>query len=402
MDPITPYDGFSAEVVLPYEESPTKRRILKVLNAAATIGAVARDPARPDRYLVRGELFEFLSTVAKKAFEADRRHVDLAELERVVSVALLPRIGDNAETVLGYLHPIREKHGFMAEIRLAEVEQEHLRMVRNALNAGATLERVQRAGDDTKHYFIHGDFYRTLARIRGRLLMSAASLPAHGGALRSDAGMLPRASERRALTHRPAEYAAETDSRRDADLGTLVMERLLHSIGIEPRAYELVLEGSIHDKAINAGKALDQLKDTHTRLGDQVRQLDRRLQAALDAEHKAIEDEVNPDDVQRQLLADIVQRIYSLLPALMLTPDGPFERKLGEMIGKLEEAAASDTGHRPEDHALAKSLRALAERLRGLSRRTGSSWMEVGNALFGYEESSVETQHIPTGHYTKQ
>ena len=139
LEPITPYDGFTAEVVLPPEESPGKRRIMKVLNAAATLGAVARDPGRPERYLVRGELFEFLSVVAKKEFEADKRHVDLAELERIISVALLPRVGENAETVLGYMHPTRDKQGFTSEIRLGEVEKEHKRTVRSALNAGATL-----------------------------------------------------------------------------------------------------------------------------------------------------------------------------------------------------------------------------------------------------------------------
>jgi len=107
LDPITPFDGYTAEVVLPREETDAKRRVMKVLNAAATINAVARDPSRPDRYLVRGELFEFLSVVAKKAFDADKRHVNLAELERVVSVALLPRIGENADIVLSYIHPLR-------------------------------------------------------------------------------------------------------------------------------------------------------------------------------------------------------------------------------------------------------------------------------------------------------
>ena len=31
-----------------------------------------------------------------------------------VTANLLPRVGENAETVLNYMHPIREKHGFPA------------------------------------------------------------------------------------------------------------------------------------------------------------------------------------------------------------------------------------------------------------------------------------------------
>ena len=44
--------------------------------------------------------------------------------------------------------------------------------MRNALNAGASMEAVQRVNNS--HYFISRDFYKTLARIRGRFLVSAA------------------------------------------------------------------------------------------------------------------------------------------------------------------------------------------------------------------------------------
>jgi hypothetical protein len=405
MDPITLEDGFSAEVVLPYEDTAGKRRIMKVLNAAATIGAVSRDQRRPDRYLVRGELFEFLSTVAKKEFEADKRHVNLAELERVVSVALLPRVGENAETVLSYLHPIREKQGLTAEIKLEEVEKEHLRMVRSALNAGATLDRVQRAGDDAKHYYIHSDFYRTLARIRARLLVSAASYPRRGGAIEEYREAIEAGpGSQQAIAHdqiaapRGIDRATEVDAE-PIDLARLVTERLLSSIGIKLEHYELINEPAIHDHAVNAGKALDQLRTTQ--LGDKVRQRERKLQAILEATQKSIEASLQ-DDVQLRVLMEASQRVYMLLPALMLTPRGPFERLLREMIGELEEAAAADNGHRTQDHELVKSLQALWDKLHELGRDTPASWFEVGNVLLGYEEASIELPRVATGHYTKQ
>ena len=40
--------------------------------------------------MLRSELFEYISQVAKKAFAADKSHVALADLERIVAVALLP------------------------------------------------------------------------------------------------------------------------------------------------------------------------------------------------------------------------------------------------------------------------------------------------------------------------
>ncbi len=168
--PITNVAGFMAEVRPEQLDSHTAGRVLGVLNAGTTIHAVEYDEAQR-RYLVRSELFEFLSVVAKKAFESSEHHVNLAELDKIVSVALLPNLSHNAELVLHYMHPIREDRGFTAEIKLDEVGPDHLRTVRNTLNAGATLDRVQRAGKDANHYFIHRDLYKTLALIRARTLM---------------------------------------------------------------------------------------------------------------------------------------------------------------------------------------------------------------------------------------
>lgn len=403
MHPITPHDGFTAEVVLDDLSAPSSQRVLKVLNAAATIGAVARDTAAAHRYLVRGELFEFLSVAAKKAYDADKKYVDLAELERVVTVALLPRVADNAEAVLSYIHPIQEKHGFTGEIRLDEVMHEDRRTVRSALNAGATLERVQRAGSDTRHYYIHGDFYKTLARIRGRLMASASHAARFGGVVQEHRPRIEASRQQPALTHSPAEVRTQAPAAKASatvDLDAFVTAKLLQSIGIDRREYDLLLEPDIHDPAINAGKALDQLRDTL--LGHELRQLEKRLQAALDAAVHAMESNLQ-DDVQRKALVDAHQRIHGMLPALMLTDNGPFEGLLREMIAKLQDAAAPDAGHRTEDHEMLVGLRALEEKLTALDRQTPSSWFHVGNALLGYEEASVEMPRVASrGYHTKQ
>src|SRR6185295_5211840 len=134
-------------------------------------------------YELRSELFEYLSLAAKKSFGADKSHVVLAELERIMAVSLLPNVRENVETVLRYVHPIEDRAGvldkigrqerpeFTAEIKLDEVERNDKKVVRNALNAGATLQAVERANNN--HYLISRDFYKTLARIRAHFLISA-------------------------------------------------------------------------------------------------------------------------------------------------------------------------------------------------------------------------------------
>ena len=179
MRPMAPDGGFTQRIAV-HDDDPHARDLHRVLNAGATIGAVRH--VAGETYELRSELFEYISQVAKKAFAADKSHVALADLERIVAVALLPDVKDNVETVLRYVHPIedrptllekvglKERHDFTAEIKLDDVDRNDKKIVRNALNAGATMEAVQRASNS--HYYISRDFYKTLARIRARFLVS--------------------------------------------------------------------------------------------------------------------------------------------------------------------------------------------------------------------------------------
>ena len=178
---MAPDGGFTQRISV-RDDDPHAPDLHRVLNAGATIGAVRH--VEGESYELRSELFEYLSLVAKKAFAADKTHVALADLERIVAVALLPEVRDNVETVLKYVHPIedrptflekvgvKERHDFTAEIDLGEVDRSDKKVVRNALNAGASMEAVQRVNNS--HYFISRDFYKTLARIRGRFLVSTS------------------------------------------------------------------------------------------------------------------------------------------------------------------------------------------------------------------------------------
>ena len=193
MRPITNESGFMAEVRPEQLDPHAAQRVLAVLNAGATINAVEYD-AIADRYLVRGELYEFLAITAKRWFEADKVNVDLAELEKIVGVALLPDINQNAETVLHYMHPISEDRGFTAEIKLGEVAPTDIRLMRNTLNAGATLDRV-RVGKEASHYWVHKDLYKTLARLRARSLVVVSAPPGMAARKEAAVGRLNLGSE---------------------------------------------------------------------------------------------------------------------------------------------------------------------------------------------------------------
>ena len=116
--------------------------------------------------------------------------------------------------MLQHLHPIDEMRGFTSEIFLNEVDQQHLRPVRNLLTAGSSLRVVARDKNDTSRYYVHADLYTTLARIRAReLAMDAAGRrPIEGGPLRQAAIADARAGSACSPTAaRPSGRAGPTD-----------------------------------------------------------------------------------------------------------------------------------------------------------------------------------------------
>jgi hypothetical protein len=377
MRPITNATGFMAEVRPELLDPNTAQRVLSVLNAGATISAVEYDEAA-DRYLVRAELFEFLSIVAKRSFDADKANVDLAELERIVGVSLLPDINQNAETVLHYLHPITEKHGFTAEIKLKEVAAEHLRTVRNALNAGATLERVQRAGDDPMHYFIHRDMYKTLARIRARTLMvdygasrrltGPRQGPIDGGAAQTE--QLPQ------ITHQSGRRAqVETGDAAPARKADFVAD-LLGALRLKVDAYER-LAGPALGAAAAASESFARARQSNKQLDEQLTERDERARMTLDRSYSLMKGKLRAQDSRDiEALADAYAEIEHNWPVLMLLPGAPYETIVDEIVESLEADAGAGRLS-TEDQALYDIARALGHAFKGNGRTSETSWRRL-------------------------
>ena len=189
MRPITPVDGFTQEVVLSDIDEDTAARVRTVLNAASTLSAVRRnDDAGIDvatgarvyreRYLVRSELFEFLSDVCQRELRSnDAARESVAEEQQVakhyrleatreghesdlqrqraerlvplVRAALLPELKESLACLEGSLRPVSEpdyrNRGFVTEAEPASLPSAERAVVVSALNAGATKEAVEHA-----------------------------------------------------------------------------------------------------------------------------------------------------------------------------------------------------------------------------------------------------------------
>ncbi len=219
MRPITPVDGFTQEVVLSDIDEDTAARVRTVLNAASTLSAVRRqDDAGIDvatgarvyreRYLVRSELFEFLSDVcqrelrsndaaresvaeeqqeakryrieaARDSFESDMQRQRAERLVPLIRASLLPDLKSNLACLEAALRPVSEpdyrKAGFVTEAEPATLPPEERAVVVSALNAGATKEAVEHAalfrivrGDRIAKdvYFVRPEFMAALTFIK--------------------------------------------------------------------------------------------------------------------------------------------------------------------------------------------------------------------------------------------
>ena len=396
MRPMAAREGFTQRVTL-REDDPHAPDLNRLLNAGATIGAVRHVDG--NLYELRSELFEYLSLVAKKSFGADRSHVTLAELERIMAVSLLPNVRENVETVLRYVHPIEDRRTFLekmglqerpeftAEIRLDEVMHHDKKVVRNALNAGATMEAVQRANNS--HYFISRDFYKTLARIRAHFLVSAGAdalaIAAAGGGSAAPAARArpaiaaaPASStgEPRRLMHRLAEAGPRGPS--DAEISEEIWSELLRAIGLTLPSASRLRHSSVREQAAAACRALDQLAQSNHNLSVFLKELQEAKSDALAQKYGELNRSFDGDARRQQLLDEVAEDLETAFKALLLLPEVGI---LQDLIERLEEAAQSDDGQAAGEQELLVLLRAVHNEIGRIDKSRPEAWKNVADMI---------------------
>jgi hypothetical protein len=274
---------------------------------------------------------------------------------------------------------------FTAEIRLDEVERPDKKIVRNALNAGATMEAVQRANNN--HYFISRDFYKTLARIRAHFLVAAAphalAIAASGGGARAPAGRL-RAATPAALaagTHDSAEprllqrLAAATPLRGPSEaIREQIWGELLGAMGLTPASAGRLEHAPVREEAAAACRALDQLAETNPRLGHFLRELNDGKREALRQKLGELREHFAADTKRAKLLEEAAAELTARFKALLLLPEAGI---LQDLIERLEEPAQVDDGQAPGEQELLGLLRAVQGEIKRIDKSRPEAWKTV-------------------------
>lgn len=402
MHTISNTEGYVAEVDPGGYDPETAARLREVLSAGATIGAVKREQGR---YLVRSELYEFLSIVAKRAYDKNRgrftenieQSVKTQELEKMIAVALLPNVGPNAELVLSHLHPISEEKGFpgfTSEVLLAEVGEDHKRTVRSVLNAGATfklIHRYDRPDSPPPRYILHSDLYKTLARLRARSItghlgggygQGQLSVPQQGGIRDGGAlagGQIPSPPQQKALPamgfmQAPAEpNPVPNPATSGAEVHRLILESMIETIGVDPVAY-VSLAPEAFGAALSACESFRRARLMNAMLDDTLALREEEARGSLDRQVEHLSKKLPSES--HWALQQAHKEVEDNWDVLMLLPEGPYDQVIDNLIQKLEPGAAEDE-LKSHERMLLKAANVVRASLKSGPRSSERDWQRV-------------------------
>ncbi len=396
--PITNQDGFSALADLSAMERSQADRVRMVLTAGADIGAVETVSHNPERYRVRSELREYLSSVCDKQFKTDATAKDRARLEQLVSAALAPHPREHSEIVLNTLEPIRETEGFTSMVTLTDISKDYdSRVVRRVMNAGAAVKAVAPDVKIDDRYYIRPALYETLLTIRATALESAAygydrarfegvqERPAlDGGILRDTQPELPQRKgsvpEIERKREQPALPRVQPLSQEEKQrLAAYYREALLEAVHLRSDIVDKRLSlPQSRDAILEAWKALNAHSKKNENLGFLLREFQNEQDRILSEVYSRLRSENGGDDQKQTLLDGVDGRVRNDLTLYMLFPETGL---ITYLIEELEAAAQPDDGLVHGEQDLKDQLKYVREALGRLPLDNPRSWDEIRQKL---------------------
>ena len=414
MHPISTEDGFTQEVILTKKLTADRNAVAKVLNAGATIGAVSRDPRTPDRYLIRPELFEFLSICARRQYETNKEHRRLAELKRLLTVALQPHVGDHTAIVLHNMHPINEHDGYTSEVLLNEVETSEVPVVRRTLNAASVLSYVARdtrSGEEDRFY-VHKDLYKTLAMIAAvnpptgtwrttpRITGNDGGIPqipaSAGGdltppqkhvaapktALLQDRSLDARQDD--APVHNPnrSRPATGQDGNENARWRRHFEHRLLSALDFNypDKVMDRLNAPGVRETALDAWKALDDYCETNENARRELASSKDEFEAKYSEEYSNLRSETAGDPAAGDILYSTEVKLTEDLPVLILFPEIGL---VPHLINELERAAEQQPEPAPAEALLLRRLKDADTMIQEADLADPIAWRRIRDTLSG-------------------
>ncbi|HMN37780.1 MAG TPA: hypothetical protein PKD49_08760 [Hyphomicrobium sp.] len=390
--PMTYSDGFSAMCDLSVLDRPTANRIRMVLTAGADIGAVETISADPERYRVRSELREYLSSVCDKHFRTDATAKEKAQLHKLVGAALEPYPREHADIVLHTLEPIRETEGFTSIVSLAELPDPYeLRVVRRVLNAGSTVGAVAPDKNVDDRYCIRPVLYETLLTIlagsqlnpqyaadRGFMIDERERSVIDGGRLNDAQAELPL-EQRPQRLERPRAKLPEMSQDQIDQWSAYCRQELLGAINLDMDIVGQRLRSQAARSAImQAYKSLLAVSYSNANLSNYLDTFQKEQGQVLDDAIQRLYQETGENQTKRQIVDLVQNRMEEDHAHYMLFPESGM---ITYLIEELERAAQPDDGLLQEEQALLEQLKYVRDGLNELNLADPVSWAEINQRL---------------------
>jgi hypothetical protein len=221
----------------------------------------------------------------------------------------------------------------------------------------------------------------------GNLRIGATSRgPIFGGA------MTPQHQATQAITMEPKGLPSLTHTGSGLErLRAEFRAALLGAMELDETAYAAVARPEFIGGAVAAGKSLEHLKENNSMLAKNLRWKEKEIRDALERTYKALWSRQNDDADRIAALNAVHEEIEGLVPALMLSPRGPYEGVIRTLIDELQEAAGRDGGLDDDDHELLERLREHQAALARVRRDSPEAWHRIGQLVFSLDEGDVST-----------
>ncbi|MBU1211676.1 MAG: hypothetical protein KJ587_10435 [Alphaproteobacteria bacterium] len=410
MRPIESRNGFTQRVTLSDPSIPDYDAVLNVLNAACSIGAATEDQERPDSYLVRPELFEFLSILSHRHYKANDEHRRLAELNRLITVALQPHVGDHAAVVLHNMHPINEHNEFTSEVLFKEIEDAEKPIVKRALNAASVLSFVKRdtRPGEADRFYVHRDLYKTLMNIAAAnqptgmwreqrpMLTGAAPGARDGGRLSAQPRQVAAApAQQPALSDHSMKPAAGhvADQDIDEDTAVLYAERMLAPIGLDYTDVRGLLTYREMQRALGGvRKALEEQSLDNAHLKSMLREFEDGARNGIAKAYSQLRGNLNGDKEKNAVAAMVEEKLMQLCSLIILLPKLDIFQQL---IEAMDRKAIDQDDHAPEDLTVLQQLVAAREILLAGDVDAPETWQSAAQALRESGNSGEDADVLP-------
>ena len=399
--PMTYQDGFSAIADLSVLDKPTADRVRMVLTAGADIGAVETASHDPERYRVRSELREYLSSVCDRHYKTDAGAKEKARLHQLVGAALEPFQREHADLVLHALEPIREIEGFTSKVQLNEITDAYeARVVRRVMNAGATVKAVAPDLKVDDLFYVSPLLYETLLTIRATSPESAGyeyerrryggviNAPAiDGGRLSEAQTPLPQAPVQQALPKAEPKLPPPLTPDEIKQWGAYYRDQMLASIRLDSLALDQRLAApGLREAMLDAWRALK----IHCKKNDILERLltsfVKEQEAALAQTYQGLKAQDADDQRKINVLDAVDNRIQNELPYFLLLPD---MQLIDNLINEMEQAAQHDDGLRPDEESLRERLKVVQRALGRLDLADPQSWAQIKQNLLAGTDPSL-------------